>query len=50
MTIASSAAQLSTFAIFRKREFTLLWTAQLISVAGSALSALSQRSSNGRES
>jgi MFS family permease len=40
MTTLSPAAQLSTLAVFRKRSFRLLWTAQLISVAGSALSSL----------
>ena len=33
-------AGLELFAVFRRRNFTLLWIAQLISVAGSALTAL----------
>jgi MFS family permease len=40
-TFASIAtARPSTFAVFRKRNFTLLWIAQLISEAGTALTAL----------
>src|SRR5215211_160849 len=42
MTIlaAAVAPRPSAFAVFRRRNFTLLWIAQLISVAGSALTAL----------
>ena len=39
MTVASAAAP-SMFAVFRKRDFTLLWLAQLVSTAGSALTDL----------
>jgi MFS family permease len=39
MTAASVPAP-SMFAVFRKRDFSLLWTAQLISTAGSALTDL----------
>jgi MFS family permease len=41
MTAASaSAAQPSTFSVFRNRNFSLLWTGQLVSTAGSALTSL----------
>ncbi|HET8784355.1 MAG TPA: MFS transporter, partial [Candidatus Limnocylindrales bacterium] len=40
MTAASAPAAPSMFAVFRKRDFSLLWTAQLISTAGSALTDL----------
>ena len=36
----AAPARLSPFAVFRKRDFTLLWTAQLVSTAGSALTDL----------
>ena len=39
MTAASVPAP-SMFAVFRKRDFSLLWLAQLISTAGSALTDL----------
>ena len=39
MTAATAPAP-SMFAVFRKRDFSLLWTAQLISTAGSALTDL----------
>jgi CRP-like cAMP-binding protein len=37
---AAAAPSISPYAIFRNRSFTLLWTAQLISTAGSALTSL----------
>ena len=40
MTAASVPAAPSMFAVFRKRDFSLLWLAQLISTAGSALTDL----------
>ncbi len=40
MTAAPVPAAPSMFAVFRKRDFSLLWTAQLISTAGSALTDL----------
>lgn len=40
MALATSLSRPSAFAVFRRRNFTLLWIAQLISVAGSALTAL----------
>ena len=40
MTAASVSAAPSMFAVFRKRDFSLLWLAQLISTAGSALTDL----------
>src|SRR3954454_2734116 len=40
MTAAFVPAAPSMFAVFRKRDFSLLWTAQLISTAGSALTDL----------
>jgi DHA3 family macrolide efflux protein-like MFS transporter len=40
MTTATQPARLSTLAVFRNRNFTLLWIAQLISVAGSTISWL----------
>jgi MFS family permease len=36
----AAPGRLSPFAVFRKRDFTLLWTAQLVSTAGSALTDL----------
>ena len=41
-TPAAPAApvRISPLAVFRKRDFTLLWTAQLVSTAGSALTDL----------
>jgi MFS family permease len=40
MTSIAHPVQTSAFAVFRNRSFARLWTAQLISVAGSALSSL----------
>jgi CRP-like cAMP-binding protein len=40
MTMLARSSRPSAFAVFRRRNFTLLWIAQLISVAGSALTAL----------
>jgi CRP-like cAMP-binding protein len=40
MTAAAVAPAPSMFAVFRKRDFTLLWLAQLVSTAGSALTDL----------
>lgn len=40
MSAASVPAAPSMFAVFRKRDFSLLWLAQLISTAGSALTDL----------
>ncbi len=41
MTVATAAAPApSMFSIFRKRDFSLLWLAQLVSTAGSALTDL----------
>ena len=40
MTAAPTPAAPSMFAVFRKRDFSLLWLAQLISTAGSALTDL----------
>jgi MFS family permease len=40
MTASEATAHLSPFAVFRKRDFTLLWLAQFISTAGSALTDL----------
>jgi DHA3 family macrolide efflux protein-like MFS transporter len=37
---SAAAAQPSMFAVFRKRDFTLLWFSQLISTSGSALTDL----------
>jgi CRP-like cAMP-binding protein len=39
MTVAAAAAP-SMFAVFRRRDFALLWIAQLVSTAGSALTDL----------
>ena len=39
MTVAAAAAP-SMFAVFRRRDFSLLWIAQLVSTAGSALTDL----------
>ena len=40
MTAAAAAAAPSMFAVFRRRDFSLLWLAQLVSTAGSALTDL----------
>ena len=40
MTVAASSRPLSPFSVFRNRSFTLMWTGQLISTAGSALTSL----------
>ncbi|MDQ2999104.1 MAG: MFS transporter, partial [Chloroflexota bacterium] len=40
MALPARLSRPSAFAVFRRRNFTLLWIAQLISVAGSALTAL----------
>jgi DHA3 family macrolide efflux protein-like MFS transporter len=40
MSMLASSSRPSAFAVLRKPAFTLLWVAQLISVAGSALTAL----------
>lgn len=37
---AAAQAQASPFAIFRNRNFSLMWSAQLISTIGSALTSL----------
>ncbi len=39
MTVAAAPAP-SMFAVFRRRDFTLLWVAQLVSTAGSSLTSL----------
>ena len=40
MTDAASATKLSPFSVFRNRNFSLMWTGQLISTMGSALTSL----------
>src|SRR5262245_24911847 len=40
MTVSARPARLSTLAVFRNRNFTRLWLAQLVSVAGSTISWL----------
>jgi CRP-like cAMP-binding protein len=40
MTSAAAAPAPSMFAVFRRRDFSLLWTAQLVSTAGSSLTDL----------
>ncbi len=40
MSILTSASRPSPFAVFRKRNFALLWTAQFISTMGSGLTAI----------
>ena len=40
MTAAASSRPLSPFSVFRNRSFTLMWTGQLVSTAGSALTSL----------
>jgi MFS family permease/CRP-like cAMP-binding protein len=40
MTIRASSARPSAFAVFRRRNFTLLWVAQFISTMGSGLTAI----------
>ena len=40
MTVAASTGSISPFAVFRNRGFSLLWTGQLISTMGSALTSL----------
>ncbi len=40
MTALARPSQPSTFSVFRNRSFTLMWTGQLVSTAGSALTAL----------
>ncbi len=41
MTALATTPKPSTFSVFRNRNFTLMWTGQLVSTAGSALTALS---------
>jgi MFS family permease len=40
MTTATATVRLSPFAVFRNRNFTMMWTGQLISTMGSALTSL----------
>ncbi len=40
MTISAATARISPFAVFRNRNFTFMWTGQLISTMGSALTSL----------
>ncbi len=40
MTTLAAPAQLSPFAVFRNRSFTLMWTGQLVSTIGSSLTSL----------
>src|SRR5512137_2501641 len=40
MPHAGSSAKPSTFSVFRNRSFTLMWTGQLVSTVGSALTSL----------
>ncbi|OGO48647.1 MAG: hypothetical protein A2W37_12080 [Chloroflexi bacterium RBG_16_63_12] len=40
MTVAASSRPISPFSVFRNRSFTLMWTGQLVSTAGSALTSL----------
>ena len=40
MTVAASSRPIPPFSVFRNRSFTLMWTGQLVSTAGSALTSL----------
>jgi MFS family permease len=40
MSVVTGASRPSPFAVFRKRDFTLLWTAQFISTMGSGLTTI----------
>ena len=40
MTAVANSRQLSPFAVFRNRSFTLMWTGQLVSTIGSSLTSL----------
>ncbi len=40
MAVAAASASLSPFSVFRNRNFSLMWTGQLVSTMGSALTSL----------